>query len=368
MPVKLTADAQPQMPLQPPPQPRHPHLDSQPTHRFLSIGTLRLYPLTIDTKPLFDHYVATQQFVSADLSFANNFIWLTHMSAFYQVVEECLCLFSLSGERLNMLLPPIGASGQQTAALEQCFAAMEAYNGPSHEGLIDFVQGDWAVLLQHDSRWRLEPHHPDYLYRTGDLIELRGNSYKSKRGEINQFLRHYPQATIESLDPARHGAGVRELLHHWLRARLQHAEGEELADLLASTELERQGIERALRHFGPLGLSGLCLLIDGRIEGFTFGERVNPRVASILVEKTNFAISGAAQFLFREFCKHFSDCDFINVGDDLGLENMRRVKMSYRPVMFAEKYTLRRLSAAESPASSGLSDLGDRSEHGREQG
>jgi hypothetical protein len=342
MPAKLTADAPPL----PPPRARHPHLDSHPTHRFLSIGELRLYPLTIDTKPLFDHYVSTQQFVTADLSFANNFIWLTHMSAFYQVVEECFCLFSLSGERLNMLLPPIGASEQQTGALEQCFAAMEAYNGPSHEGLIDFAQGDWAALLQHDSRWRLEPHHPDYLYRTSDLIELRGNNYKSKRGEINQFLRHYPQATTETLCPARHADGVRELLHHWLRARLQHAEGEVLADLLASTELERQGIERALCHFEALGLSGLSLIIDGRIEGFTFGERVNPRVASILVEKSNFAISGAAQYLFREFCTRFTDCDFINVGDDLGLENMRRVKMSYRPVMFGEKYTLRRLRAA----------------------
>lgn len=328
------------------PQPHPPSLSTiphpEPSHRYLSIGELRLLPLSIETKPQFDHYVANQQFVTADLSFANNFIWLTHMSAFYQVVEHCFCLFSLSGGRLRMLLPPIGAVEHQTAALEHCFAAMEAYNEPSEKGGVDFVQGDWVTLLQHDSRWRMEPHHPDYLYRTSDLIELRGNNYKSKRGEINQFLRHYPHATIETLHPARHGDGIRELLHHWLRARLQHAEGKALGELIASTELERQGIERALRYYEPLKLSGLCLVIDGRIEGFTFGERVNPRVASILIEKTNFAVDGAAQFLFREFCKTFSDCDYINVGDDLGLENMRRVKMSYRPVMFGEKFTLHR--------------------------
>ena len=39
----------------------------------------------------------------------------------------------------------------------------------------------------------------------------------------------------------------------------------------------------------------------------------------------------------------FADCTYINVGDDLGFENLRRVKMSYRPALFGEKVILRRL-------------------------
>ena len=50
-----------------------------------------------------------------------------------------------------------------------------------------------------------------------------------------------------------------------------------------------------------------------------------------------------AQYLFREFSKVFADCTYINVGDDLGFENLRRVKMSYRPALFGEKIILRRL-------------------------
>jgi hypothetical protein len=85
----------------------------------------------------------------------------------------------------------------------------------------------------------------------------------------------------------------------------------------------------------------LCLIINGKLEGFTFGERITTDVGNVLVEKTNFAIPGSAQYLFREFAKTFSDCTYINVGDDLGLENLRRVKMSYRPALFGEKVTLR---------------------------
>jgi len=66
----------------------------------------------------------------------------------------------------------------------------------------------------------------------------------------------------------------------------------------------------------------------------------------VLVEKTNFAIPGSAQHLFREYAKTFADCTYINVGDDLGLENLRRVKMSYRPALFGEKITLQRNPAS----------------------
>lgn len=318
--------------------------DRPRAQRHLSVGEARLLPFTLESKPLFELYARRQESTSADLGFCNNFMWLNRMSAFYQVIDGCFCLFSLNGNRLSMLLPPLGAIEDQPQALEGCFAIMDEYNAEPSWSVVDFVGPQLATQLNTSPQWSLEPHFPDYIYRTGDLIELRGNPYKSKRGEINQFLRACPAHRLESLQPHHHD-GIRALLNTWLRERLKNLEASQIGDFLASSELERQGIERALDHFEALGLSGRCLIVDGRIEGFTFGERVSERVASILVEKTNFAIPGAAQFLFREFARHFADCDYINVGDDMGLENMRRVKMSYRPVMFAEKFTLRRNTA-----------------------
>jgi hypothetical protein len=310
--------------------------------RYLGVGEHKLIPLTIDSKRLFDEYVNTMNFVVADLSFTNNFIWLSRMSAFYQIIHDCFCLFSLNGNRLSMLLPPIGAPTRQAAALEACFQIMDSYNPLPGWAAVEYVSRDFIEALGGELAWRLEPSFPDYVYRTTDLIELKGNAYKTKRGEINQFARSYPHHRIEHLQPQLHRAAIRELMGAWLRQRMQNLEAAAVADFLASVELERQGIERALDHYNALGLSGLCLFIDDRLEGFTFGERINPAVASILVEKTNVAIAGAAQYLFREFAKSFADCAYINVGDDLGLESLRRVKMSYRPVMFGEKYTLRR--------------------------
>ncbi len=324
---------------------------TQPPRRYLSAGAYKLLPLSIEAKALFDSHVSACDFVVADLSFTNNFMWLSRMSGFYQIVADCFCLFSLNGNQLTMLLPPIGAPANQPAALDICCAIMDSYNAAPAEAKVEYASPDFVRLLELDEtghsvhlrsgRWRSEPAFPDYLYRTGDLIELRGNNYKTKRSEINQFCRAYPHHCVETLSRS-HWDGMRQLLNRWMRARLDTLNDDAVADFIASVDLERQGIERALAHYDQLGLSGLCLVIDGKVEGFTFGERLNGQVASVLVEKTNFAIPGAAQYLFREFARTFADCTYINVGDDLGLENLRRVKMSYRPVLFGEKFTLHR--------------------------
>jgi hypothetical protein len=314
--------------------------DHFPKH-YLAIEHHRLYPFTIEAKPLFDRYIKFIQAPLSDYTFANNIIWLSQKSGFYQIIEDCFCLFSLNGNCLTMLLPPLGEPARQPAALAACFGIMDGYNPSPYLSTVEYVYRDFASVLETcGSAWLVERSLPDYIYRTDDLIQLKGNAYKTKRSEINQFRRTYPDHRMETLGP-QHWEGIRELINTWLKNRIQYMTGEAIADFFYTVEQERQAVERALQHYDTLGLQGLCLFINDRLEGFTFGERITPDVANVLVEKTNFAIPGSAQYLFREFAKTFTDCTFINVGDDLGLENLRRVKMSYRPALFGEKTTLR---------------------------
>jgi uncharacterized protein len=322
-------------------RPTHPATEASavlPRH-YLSIEGQRLYPFTIDAKPTFDRYARAIRAPLSDYTFANNIIWLSQKSGFYQIIEDCFCLFSLNGHCLTMLLPPIGSPDRQPAALAKCFEIMDGYNPSPYLSLVEFVYRDFTQLLDPE-RWLIERSLPDYIYRTEDLIELKGNAYKTKRSEINQFRRTYPNHRMEVLG-AEHWAGIRALIDTWLRNRLKYLSADAIADFFYTVEQERQAIERALDNYDTLGLSGLCLIINGKLEGFTFGDHITRDVGNVLVEKTNFAIPGSAQYLFREYAKTFADCTYINVGDDLGLENLRRVKMSYRPALFGEKVTLR---------------------------
>lgn len=334
-----TATAEP-IALVVPPLPREetPAPTTFPRH-YLSIEGHKLYPFTIEAKSTFDRYAKYVPGPLSDYTFANNIIWLSQKSGFYQIIEDCFCLFSLNGHCLTMLLPPLGGLEHQPKALAACFEIMDRYNPSPYLSLVEFVYRDFTQLLD-PTHWLIERSLPDYIYRTEDLIELKGNAYKTKRSEINQFRRTYPDHRMEVLGP-QHWDGIRALIDTWLRNRLKYLSAEAIADFFYTVEQERRAIERALEHYDTLKLSGLCLIISGRLEGFTFGDHITADVGNVLVEKTNFAIPGSAQYLFREFAKSFANCTYINVGDDLGLENLRRVKMSYRPALFGEKVTLR---------------------------
>lgn len=324
--------------------------------RYLAIEGYRLYPFTIDAKPLFDSYLERIEAPLSDYTFANNIIWLSQMSGFYRIIEDCFCLFSLNGNGLSMLLPPLGETPRQYAALQCCFEIMDTYNATPYLGKVEYVYRDFLktlnLALEQDTvfptvsgeQWLVEKSLPDYIYLTEDLIHLKGNAYKTKRSEINQFRRIYPDHRMEPLGE-QHWQGINDLVNTWLQNRIKYLTPDSIADFFYTVELERLAINRALEHYRHLQLHGLCLIIEDRLEGFTFGERINGSVASVLVEKTNFTIPGSAQYLFREFTKTFANCTYINVGDDLGLENLRRVKMSYRPAYFGEKFTLRRAHA-----------------------
>lgn len=319
---------------------------------YLAIEGYRLYPFSIDTKPLFENYVRRIDAPLSDYTFANNIIWLSQKSGFYQIIEDCFCLFSLTGDGLTMLLPPLGHAANQHRALAACFEIMDAYNPTPYLGKVEYVYRNFLDVLNLNpedtafptvsgEQWLVERSLPDYIYLTEDLIQLKGNAYKTKRGEINQFRRIYPNHRMEPLGP-QHWDGIRELVNTWLHNRLKYLPSDSLADFFFTVEVERLAINRALENYERLQLQGLCLIINDRLEGFTFGERITPDVANVLVEKTNFTIPGSAQYLFREFAKTYRDCTYINVGDDLGLENLRKVKMSYRPALFGEKFTLSR--------------------------
>ncbi len=322
-----------------------------PPKRYLAAGKYRLYPFDRDARAYFDEACARSNVALSDYSFANNVIWLAQASGFYQIIEGCFCLFALNGNGLTMLLPPLGSSSRQYRALKICVKIMDLYNPSPLQARLDYVYRDFLQVLEFNAvtgaatingeRWHVEVTNPDYIYRTQDLIELRGNAYKTKRNEINQFRRAYPNHSLAPFS-IHHREEARALVNTWMQNRLRTLPDGPVEEFLYNLEMERKAIQRAIALYDELGLEGLSLFIDGRLEGFTFGERLNPNVANVLIEKTNFNIQGAAQYLFREFSKVFSSCTYINVGDDLGFENLRRVKMSYRPAMFGEKVILRR--------------------------
>ena len=64
-------------------------------------------------------------------------------------------------------------------------------------------------------------------------------------------------------------------------------------------------------------------------------------MAVVHVEKANPNIRGLYPMINKMFLENeFPDVDFVNREEDLGIEGLRKAKLSYYPDRFVEKYTV----------------------------
>ncbi len=317
----------------------------------LKINNTEFKNFDITAKALMESYLEELSLNISDYTFAANYIWLSGAAGFYAIIEDTFCLFILNGGELSMMLPPIGKRGNLLKAIDKCFELMNANNSSIYYSRIDYVHkdilecfiGTEAEIFETLEGYIVEKKLADYVYATDDLISLTGNSYKSKRNEINHFKKAHESYKIEILNSKKHGTLIIDLFNKWVSDRMHYMPKEEIDPFLDGMYLEKTAIKRLIKDYDKLDLIGVVLYIGNEIKGFSVGERINKDTASVIIEKTDFAVLGCAQFIFREFSKilkeHYGS-EYINVGDDMGFENLKKVKMSYRPKFIIPKYSI----------------------------
>ena len=107
-------------------------------------------------------------------------------------------------------------------------------------------------------------------------------------------------------------------------------------------DYELKGIKELIRHSNDMNLDMFGVFIDGKLEAFTLGTYLKrEETAYIHVEKANPEIRGLYPFINQQFLIHcFPTAKWVNREDDMGLEGLRKAKMSYNPAFMAKKYNV----------------------------
>ena len=87
------------------------------------------------------------------------------------------------------------------------------------------------------------------------------------------------------------------------------------------------------------------IYVDDRLEAFSIGSyNSKEKMAIIHIEKANPEIRGLYQFINQQFLiEEFPEAVLINREDDLGLEGLRKAKLSYNPIDYARKYQVEQI-------------------------
>ncbi len=190
----------------------------------------------------------------------------------------------------------------------------------------------------------------DYLYDAESIRTLAGRKYSKKRNHINKFMQtyegrwEYRSLTYED----RHE--ILEFLRHWLKNKENSDEengiNEEGRDFDAILELEAEfkGIQDIVNNeelFDVIKIGGI--FVDGRLEAFSMGDyNEREKLAIIDVEKGNEEIHGIYQMINQQFAlNEYPNALIVNREDDVGIEGLRKAKMSYHPSGFEHKYLLK---------------------------
>ncbi|MCK9430698.1 MAG: phosphatidylglycerol lysyltransferase domain-containing protein [Candidatus Omnitrophica bacterium] len=296
---------------------------------------MKLNKLALKDHKLFNKHLAFARHELAAFSFANIYVWRAIFDIQWVLIENSLCIFFRDKIGCFMYLPPL-AEERRPQVIKQVFAIMDAVNENKDISRIENIeQGD----LEHYRALGYLCHQkfPDYLCSRSDLECFKGNKFKSQRASYNYFVKHYNFEALKLKLADRNDC--LGLFNDWVKERTAHCAEDVYCGML---EDNRKVIKEALTNYKQLGLEGITVKVDKQIKGFTFGYALNNDTFCILYEITDLSLKGLAQFIFRRFSAELKNYSYINIMDDSGLDNLRKVKLSYKPKRLVPAYIVTR--------------------------
>jgi hypothetical protein len=102
---------------------------------------------------------------------------------------------------------------------------------------------------------------------------------------------------------------------------------------------ELHAIQVAFDNWDLLGLVGILICVDHHLTAFTVGEVIDDQLAIVHFEKGDTSYTGIYAVINQLFSSmYLSDAKYINRQEDVGVEGLRKAKLSYQPAMMVEKY------------------------------
>lgn len=300
---------------------------------------IEFHPIRLEDRATIERYTMPSGICNCDLAFANMFCWLPVYHSAWAVIDGFLVIrFHIDGGDRIGYMQPVGPE-DFTTVIPQLRDDAHAHGQRLRIiGLTD--EGCEVIRRAHPGAFAFESDRnlEDYVYNAADLRNLTGQHYQPKRNHINRFTGEYPDYHYEELTPDRFDECM-ALEREWRKVHEGHT-----SELCA----EQRAMHRAFEHFEALGLQGGCIYVGDRLVAFTYGSAVNDHTFDTHVEKADTRYDGAFTIINKLFAQHLPErFTLINREEDLGIEGLRRAKLSYRPAFLQHKFLAIRLHPDE---------------------
>lgn len=298
--------------------------------------------ITIGNREILDSYLNGYEYKTSGLSFSAQYMWreINHFS--WDIVGDYMCISGIShleledGIILPFMFPPLTKTGEydKDSLRETIFKAKEHFEKLGHPfslrlvpfHLMEIIKEACPEMVFKDDR----PNY-DYVYLTDDLIQLKGRDYHGKKNHLNYFKKNFEYEYVKMTSDMADDAMA--FIDAFNKRKDVPAHEMELL------KMEERAMDDVFRNLEQVGYSAGAILIDGNIEAIAIGGQLGKNTITEHVEKANTNFRGLYQAINNEFCQHVaSRAKYINREEDMGIPNLRKAKLSYKPVKLLEKY------------------------------
>lgn len=275
--------------------------------------------IELDDIELFHSYLSKKNYCISDINFTNLYMWSCTRSISYKIVDDMLCIRTIYPNEEPFIFMPIG-DGNPKEAIKSLKNEVRVINSVTPKMMGEL--GDEFVYEPKRERF-------DYVYSVEELIELKGRKFHGKKNHFYRFLEsnrfEYEPITKENCNE------IITVYNKWFSSY-----GETIPQSLRN---EKVAMEKAFEAIDTLGFKGAIVRVEGEIVAFSFGEELTQDTVVIHIEKANTEYHGAYQVINQQFLeRQWKSYRFVNREEDLGLEGLRKAKLSYNPTHFIEKY------------------------------
>ncbi len=297
---------------------------------------LQFKPLQAEDMQKIAPFYALRPNKTCDSVYLDSFIWRDYYQVKYTVIDEKAVLFLMEKGGEPFTAMPICKEEDLSYYFQQL---VEYFNEVLKKPLKIFLADEEAIqYLNLDPEKFLvkeEEDLKDYLYDAQALKTLAGKKLHKKKNHLNNFLKEYEGRYEYRSLICSDRESVLSFLDEWWENKV------EAAEFVRQLDYEVMGIHDILKNCSMLNVRMAGVYIDGSLKAFTIGT-YNPleKMAVIHIEKADPEIRGLYQFINQQFLIHgfTEEVNLVNREDDVGMEGLRRAKMSYYPMGFARKY------------------------------
>lgn len=285
--------------------------------------------ITLADKDIITSFTLNSRRRNCDLSFSNLCSWRFLYNTQFAVVDDFLVFKFWADDQLAYMMP-VGNGDQKSILYKLIEDAGKEGQPFCMLGVCSDMRKELETVLPDRFTFTEDRDYADYIYLRSDLSTLKGKKFQPKRNHINRFRNTYSDYEYIPITP--------DLIEECLKLETEWCKAND-CDQHEGTGNERRALVYALHNFEAIGLTGGILRVNGQIVAFTFGMPINHETFGVHVEKADTRIDGAYAMINYEFANHIPEqYVYINREEDLGIEGLRKAKLSYQPVTILEKH------------------------------